>query len=183
MSTEYPGIPRAAKDYFSSYLRVLIPFAIFVAVIGSLGAFIIALFYPDLIFFYATALVSICLHMSALYVRDVWSEEYDPGQAQFASGGQLLGIIAVIGVVGSFLLLLGTGIAAAAAGLGVPILIATGLAAYYPVIDVILMRNNIRTPTWLIGYITVWFIIGSANMPGSLFDSLPVIGKRRPPSA
>jgi hypothetical protein len=183
MSTEYVGIPTAARAYLGSYVRSVVALGIVISVTGALGALLVGFFSPTYMVFYTLAVGSVILHISAIYVRDVWDGSYDPGQTKFASGGQLLAVIALIGITNSAVFLLGTAIAAGAAWLGASFLTAAVLAAYYPVIDIVLLRHGYWTPGFIIAFVTARVIVATLHVPTSLFDSLPVIGARRPPQA
>ena len=178
MGPQYVGLPTAAKNYALSYLRAFLAFGMALLLLSSLGALLLNVISPNAMVFYLIALASVTLHLSAIYVRDVWDGEYDPGQAEFASASQLLAHLLVFGISQSALYILGAFAGVAAILSGLPFVAAAALAAYYPVVDVVLFRNGYWTPSGLIAWVATWFVFTVINVPSSLVDSLPVIWKR-----
>ncbi len=183
MSPQYVGLPTAARNYAASYFRALIPLGVVLAITGALGALIINFVYPEVFLFYGVAFASVSLHVSALYVRDVWGGDYEPSQTEFASGSQFLAVLIVLGISDSGLLVLGTLVAAGAVWMGAPLGAAVAIAAYYPVIDLVLLRNGYWTPGAIITAAGAWAIVATMNVPNTLVGSLPVIGKGKRPQA
>lgn len=183
MSSEYSGIPTAARFYASSYIRAALSFAIITAFSASLGALIIAFAVPEALSFYGIGVGSLILHSAAFYVKEVWTAEYEPGQTEFTSGSQILAYFGVIGIVESSILLTGTGLAIAATSVGGSFLLAAALVAYYPVADMSLMSTKYWTPGGVVGHLAVAFLIAVMSLPKKHFNNLPIVGGWRPPQA
>lgn len=179
MSHQYPGLPTAAKSYTLGYIRVLLGMGVFLAFTGAFGALLVSFLSPEMIIFYIIAFISVGLHLAAVYIRDVWMEEYEPGQAEFASVSQFLAVFTLLGSSYSGTLLLGTIVGASAVSLGLPFVVAATAAAYYPVLDILLFRNGYWTPGGILTYISAWFIMITMNVPTTIVDSFPVIWKRQ----
>jgi len=183
MGSKHSGIPTAARFYASSYIRATLSFAIVTAVSASLGALIIAFAIPEALSFYGIGVGSLILHSAAFYVKEVWTEEYEPSQTEFMSGSQILAYLGVIGIVESSLLLIGTGLAIAATSVGSSFIVAAALVAYYPVMDMSLMSTKYRTPGGVVGHLAVAFLIAVMSLPKKPFNNLPIVGRWRPPQA
>lgn len=182
MSTHYPGLPSVARHFWSQYLSAVIAMTTMLVFTGAAGAVALLYLAPSGIYFFLLGVVSLILHSAALFVKDVWKGEYEPNQTTFASATALLSVIVILGVFLSTILLIGTAGSLLISGLlDMPTIVAAGVAAYYPVADLSLMRREITTPGALVFLGVVVVINAVFDIHRSVVESLPVIRRARRP--
>jgi hypothetical protein len=182
MSESYPGLPAVAKAYWKSYGYAAVGGGIATAFAGSFGALVAHLYVPAAVPFYGIAFVSLVIHVTAMYVHDLWRGEYEPEQMTWTTRGLIFALVIVVGTLFSGLLLGGAVLGAVADSvLSLPTVVAAALAAYYPVADVALMRRGLVTPgaALLLGVTLVAQVI--FDIHGSVTDKMPVFGQRHRP--
>lgn len=180
MSTRYPGFPAVAKRYWQSFLLASLGIGMFLTFTGAIAAVVVLVFLPDAAWFFSLAVVSLVLHSAAFFVRDVQRGEYEPEQTTFSSPILLLAVVVLVGVLVSTLLLVATGGAYIVHEIiGGPLLVAAGIAAYYPVVDVALTRRGWWTPAAVAYVGTAVLVSALLNIHRSVIDALPVFGMRR----
>jgi hypothetical protein len=180
MSTEYPGLPRLARSYCRAYLASIGAWALFIAFTGAVGALLVLALVPEALWLYIIAAVSLVLHYAALFIKDVWQGEYEPGQTTFSSPVMILALVIVVGVMEATVLLLATGIGyIAGTYFGASTIVAFGIAAYYPVLDTVILRRGHYTPGGMAMMVSILVIDTVINLRQAAFDVLPVVGKRR----
>lgn len=120
--------------------------------------------------------------MSVLYVQDVWSGEYNPDQTEITSPKSFFAMMVVVIVFAVVFISLGTiaGLAVTIAAIDTPYL-AAAVAAYYPVLDLLCMRQGRWTPGSVILSVSSILLASLLNVQRTIFDSFPVIGNRRRP--
>jgi len=184
MSAEYPGLPTVARKYWRDYLISAGAWALVTAFTGAAGALIVLVLLPEALWLYVVAAVSLGLHYAALFVTDVWRGEHEPNQTTFSSPVMLLALVIVVGVMMSAVLLFATWLGyVAETFLGAPAILAFGLAAYYPVADVLVMRRGFYTLGAVAILATVVVIDTVINLRQATLETLPVVGKRRRPQS
>ena len=180
MSTEYAGIPTVARRFWYVYsLAVISGVASFIFT-GSFAAVLVLLFAPDAASLFLVASVSYILHSAALFVSDIRTGDYEPSQSSYSTPKELLAIIVVMGTYQSTVLLIGVGGGMLAQSmLGTSTAIATVIAAYYPVADMVLMRRGWMTPGSIAALVVVMIVDTLINIHKSVVDTIPVIGRNR----
>lgn len=184
MSTEYPGLPSLARNYWRDYIYSVVGLTSIVAFTGAFGGIIVLLIIPEAKWFFVLTAVSFIFHMAGLYVRDIWMENYEPSQIALSSASHILAVVILLGVVASTILLIGT-----AGGytlhtlLDTPAIIAGAVAAYYPVLDIGFMRRGRPTPGAITFVMVMTVIDAVLNIHESVIDTLPLIGSRRKPQS
>jgi hypothetical protein len=181
--SQYSGIPHVARRYWQDYFSAALAMAAVLVFTGSVGAVVVYTFLPEGVDFFLLSAISLTLHSAGMYLKDTWSDEYDPDQTQFSSSTQIFAMIVLVGVFESTLLLISAvGAVAFTMIPQVPSIVPILFAAYYSVSDLILVRRGYRTPA-------AFVLIGAAlvlqtvfNIHRATVDMLPVIGKRRRPS-
>lgn len=184
MSAEYPGFPAVAKQYWRDYALATLGFAISLVFTGAVGALAIVTLLPAATGFFVLAAVSLVLHWGALFIRDVYSGEYEPNQTTFSSTTALFATIVIIGVFETVLLLIASvGGYAVSELLGGPALVAGAVAAYYPVSDIVLATRGWKTPGKIAAIATFLVVNTVLNIHRSVVDVIPIFGTRRRPQS
>lgn len=184
MSANYPGLPAIAIRYWESYLKALFTFAVIIIIAGSFGGVIVFLAAPEAIDFYGIAGLVLAFHSAAFYIMDVWRGEYEPNQTQLATGTQIFAAIVALGVYLSGILLIATGIGTLiAASVRLPLIYAALVAAYYPVLDLTIMRRGWKTPGVALLVIVMVVVDSLFGLHESVADLMPVIGRRHRPQS
>lgn len=184
MSTQYPGYPALARSYWRVFLKATVGLSMVLAFTGALAGLIVLVFLPETLWFFILAAASFVLHGAALFIRDVHRNEYEPDQTSFSSPVILLAMIVLIGVLVSTLLLIASaGAYAVYVLLGWPAIVAAGVAAYYPVVDLVLMRNGRWTPAHIVFICTLVILSTLLNVHSSLMRGLPVLGRQKRPQS
>lgn len=182
MSTRHPGFPAVAKRYWQAFLLVSLGCGALLVFTGAIAALVVLLFLPEAIWFFLLAAASLVLHTAALFVRDVRNDEYEPGQTAFSSPIVLLAFVVLVGVLLSTLLLVATAGAYVAVEIfDGPVLVAAGIAAYYPVVDVVLGRRGWWTPGTIAFAGTLVLVSALFDVHRSVIEALPVFGGGRHP--
>lgn len=184
MSTEYPGIPTVTKRYWQTYMTAAIGLGISYTFLGSLAGIITLTLLPGASWLFVFALGTFILHTAALFVKDVREGDFDPSQSTFSSKAEYLAMTILWGSVETTLLLVGTvaGYALITLG-GAPFALGVLVAAYYPVVDIVLMRRGWYTVGAVVAIIVVAAIDMVVDIHRSWITSLPVIGTRRRPQS
>lgn len=182
MREEYPGLPNIARHFWRHYLISVAGFGTLLLFMGAISAIIVRTFLPEAIWYLVIAGLSYVLHTAALFISDLWNGDYDPSQTTFSSAPQVLGVIVVMGVVYSTILLIGTvGAFVLSTVFETGWIAAAGFAAYYPVLDTVLMRRKRLSPG-AVAFLSVLFILGTVlDIHSTIVESFPVIGKRERP--
>jgi len=182
MSTRYPGLPKVAVAFWLRYPFVVFGVLIYIAFAGGLGAVGAFLIDPTVVALYAVGALSLSLHAAAMFLKDVRTEEYDPDQTNWTSGIQILLIMILMGTLYSTMLLIGaSGAFIIAQYSGVSLELAAVFAAYYPVVDMSLMRRGHWTPSVVAFRIVAEIISLAFDIHNSLPDELPLVGKNLGP--
>ena len=184
MSTQYPGLPTVATQYWRQYTKATAGIGAMVLFTGALGALSVFTLVPDAKWFLVFAIVGIIVHTAALSLRDLRRGEYDPSQTTFSTSAEVVAGFILLGVYESTLLIIGTGLAYwLSATIGVPFIFAAAVAAYYPIADVLLIRREQKTPGYLAMLVVALLMGTMVNIHISISEALPVIGKRRRPQS
>lgn len=182
MNTEHPGLPTIARNYWRQYVYSVFGMTSLVVFTGAFGAVIILMFLPEAKWYFLLGAVSFVFHMAGLFIRDVRRDAWEPSQTTLSSASQILAIVILLGVVESTLLLIGTiGGYVINTVFELPVVIAALVAAYYPVLDIVLMRNDRYTPGALVFLIAILVIDAVINIHESVLSAIPLIGKPRRP--
>lgn len=184
MSVTYPGLPVVARRFWRAYLLWSVSMLAVTAITGAIGGVLVLWFLPNATGYLVLAGVFFGLHMGALAIRDIRAEEYDASQATFSSAKELIAIVIVLGAWVSTLLLIGTIVAyILEARFGAPIIVTVLVAAYYPVLELLLTRRGWRTPGVIAINGTIIGINTIVDIHQSVVDTMPVIWKRRRPQS
>lgn len=182
MSVEYSGLPSIARRYWNDYSYAVLAMATLILFTGAIGAVVILTFIPAAKWFFLIGSVSFVLHSAALFLRDVWTGEYEPSQTTFSSVTELLALVVILGTVFSTILLIGSaGSYLLAEVFAWPKIVGVALAAYYPVIEIILMRHYKYTPGSIVFVGAVLAVSAVVNIHQSIIDILPIIGNSHRP--
>jgi len=180
MSPEYPGLSATARRFWSSFIRAAVGMGLFLVFTGAIGALLVFVFLPDVLWLFLIAAGSFALHSGGLYIRDVNRGQYDPGQTEFTSWLYLFAVVVVLGFMESTVLLLGTaGAYAIIEYTTLPLFAAIGVAIYYPVVDVLLSRRGVWTPGAVVMLLSSHAVATVLNFRRSVLNSLPIYGKNR----
>jgi hypothetical protein len=184
MSTEYPGLPSVARGFWYIYLLALAGGLTLLTFTAAIAAVVVLIFTPEAGWFLLIASVGYLLHSAVLLVNDIRTGEYEPSQASYSSAKEIMAVILLVGVYQSTVLLIGTGGAfLIESTLAWPAVVAVAVAAYYPVADLLLMRQGVKTPG-AIAFLAVLIAVDAIlNIHQSTVNVLPVIGKRRRPQS
>lgn len=183
-SVTYPGLPTVARQYWQAYANTVVAIGLVLLFTGAAGALAILTFLPAAKWYFAIAAAGLIVHAAALFIRDVARGEYDPSQTTFSTASQLLVVVVLVGVFQSTILFFGavSGYLLATT-LGWPVIVAAGAAAYYPVLDLVLMRREWYTPGAL-AFVAVTLAAATLfNIHQSVLDAIPLVGKRRRPQS
>lgn len=182
MSKRYPGFPAVAKRYWQAFLMVSLGGGALLVFTGAIAALIVLVFLPEAVWFFVLAAVSLVLHAAALFIRDVQNDEYEPEQTTFSSPILLFAFVVLVGVLLTTLLLVATAGAYIASEIfEAPVLVAAGIAAYYPVVDVALGRRGWWTPATIAFVCTLVVVSTIFDIHRSIIEALPVFGRGRHP--
>lgn len=184
MSTQYPGLPAVALRYWKRYMIATLGMAVTVLFAGAAGAVVVFALVPDAKWYLAFAVGALILHSAALYLRDLRHGEYDPSQTTFSSPIEILALFVLLGVLESTLLLIGTGLGYGLDNaFGAPFILAAIIGAYYPVVDVLLMRRGWKTPGVAVMIAVALLMSTVIDIHISISKALPIIGTRRRPQS
>jgi len=184
MSQEYPGIPALAMVYWKGYVLSLIGAGIGVLIAGSVGALTVSQLFPSAFPLYAIAMVSVVVHLAAMYLYDVWAGDYDPEQATWTTPAQVFAMIVVLGFQISGMLLIATSLGLLTIVFAeLSIVFAALLVAYYPVIDVAFQRKGYLTPGAVLFIVGVLGVEATFNIHETMAEFIPVVGKRYRPQS
>lgn len=184
MSTQYPGLPTVARNYWRMYFYAIFGMGSLVIFTGAIAAVIILVVLPSAKWYVAIAALSLIIHMAALFVRDIWIGAYEPSQTTFSSAVQIIAIVTMVGVVNASMLLIGTlGGYALETLLGLPAICALAIAAYYPILDIVLIRRGLYTPGAIIWLLVTTAISMVLDIHESVLEAVPLIGKRKRPQS
>jgi hypothetical protein len=184
MSSEYPGFPTVVKLYWRHLTQAFAGVALAFVFMGSFTALLLSTTFSKALPFFWAAAASLIIHSTALGVKDVWTGQYDPNQTEFASWMQLVALYVISGIfISSLLLIASVGAALMPTALGAPPSLAWVFATYYPVADMVAMRNKIWTPGYTILLGTALLIGIVFDIHQSLLDSLPILGDRHRPQS
>lgn len=184
MSTQYPGFPRTAVRYWLDFWKASVGMIILLLITGALGALVVLMISPESVWLYAIAAAGFALNSAGIYVRDVREGDFDPDQTNFGSTVEFLALIVMLGAVESTVLFLGT-----ATGVAIiefttlPVFAAILAAAFYPIIDLVLLRRGVPTPGALMMMAMAIVLGGVLNLHKSRFESLPVFGRKKRPQS
>lgn len=182
MAKEYPNLKETAKEYWEDYTAALVSLSILFVFSGSGVVLILLQLYPSAVPLVTITVTSLIAHMSVLYVRDVWSGEYNPDQTKITSSRNLFAMMVVSITFAAVFISLGTavGLVVTAVPIDIPYL-AAAAAAYYPVLDLLGLRRDLCTPGAIILFGISMVLASILNVQQAVFDSFPVIGNRRRP--
>lgn len=182
MSNQYPGFPTVATHFWRDYLSSSVGMGLYVLMTGALGALVTMLVAPDFLLYYILGGVSLALHMTGMFISDVWKGRYDPSQTSFSSGIAQLLMFITLGVYTSSVLLIGTAGLSFGQSLGLPALAGVLFVAYYPVADITAMRRGLYSPGGLMIIALTLVFSMLFNIRTDYLESLPIVGHRRRPS-
>lgn len=180
MDSDHPGLPAIARLYWGQMTRFLVTIIMAFLFTGSVAALLIVLFEPEASPFFIVAAAAFVIHSAALMFVDVATGAYDPDQTEFASWAQLAAVLVVVGTVISTLM--------AIASFGGLLLseelsgfswVGWAFAAYYPVVDLLLVRNGYWTPGNVVSLIALTLVGVVLDIHYSLPESLPIFGGER----
>jgi len=183
MSNEYQGLAKVALQYWQAYIKGFLGLGTALIILGSAAATIVLLFLPEAKWYLALAWLSYIMHSTALFVKDVWRDEFEIGQTTYSSHAHLIAIIIVMGAMESMLLLMATAGAYAIQAYTAYPLLAAGFAMYFAVADLLAQRRGIRSPGWAVGYSVAWLIVAVVDIHRAVLSEVPIIGSRRRPQS
>lgn len=182
MSTGYSGLPAVARRYWRDFTYAFIGSITLVLFTGAFAAVVVLTLLPAAKWYFLIAVVSFVVHFAALFVKDVWTGEYDPSQSTMYTAAAFLALVMILGTTFSTMLLIGTIIGYfLSIVFGDLVIIGVATAAYYPVLEVLLIRQGVKTPGGLVFQGTALAIMTVINIHKSIAEALPVIGRQRRP--
>ena len=180
MNIEYDGLPTTARHYWSVFTKLTIGLLMFITFTGAVGAFLVFVVAPEFLWLFVLGAASVAIHVSALFIRDVHRGRADIDQTEFASWQSMFALVVVFGFVESTVLLVGTGTAILLVKVtGLPIFAAMVAAAYYPVVDILLIRRGVWTPGGVMMVLTITAVSTIMDFHDSLVHTMPIFGRNR----
>lgn len=180
MSSKYPGIPAAAKRFWKRYILGAIAAVLSVVFLGAVAAVVVVSLMPDMIWYLQVAAVSLMAHLAAFFVRDM-KQGLDPNQSSFTSMAEQLAAAVLTGSLITSQLLIASGLAMVALNFGMPTWAAVLVAAYYPIVDLVLLRQKVPTVGYFVLLAVAMCLAGIFNVHQSLVDSVPVLSRPKRP--
>lgn len=180
MSTQYAGLPAVARRFWRAFSIAFVGMSALLIFTGALAAVVVLVALPEAIWYLLIGGVVYVLHTAGMFINDVRSGEYEPSQASHSTATELLTMIIIVGAYQSTILLIGTGVGYMAETLpGVPVIFAAVIAAYYPVIDTVLLRRGWRSPGALVAGSVLRIASAILDIRDTVMVAIPVIGPRR----
>jgi hypothetical protein len=180
MSIQYNGLPTTALKYWSVFTKTTVGMLMFITFTGAVGAFLVFAVAPEFLWLFVLGAASVAIHVSALFTRDVHRGRADMDQTEFASWQSMFALVIVFGFVESTVLLAGTGTAILIVEVtSLPIFAAMVAAAYYPVVDILLIRRGVWTPGGVMMGLTFIAVSTIMDFHDSLVQTIPIFGGNR----
>lgn len=180
MSAEYPGLPAVAKAYWTGFIRATISMVLLFVIVGSFAGLVVLSVRPGAMDYFILGATVLVFHLAAFALKDVWLGKYDPAQTEWSSWTLFIAVLILISVFLTTLMLISSFGAHYMASLGSEwATLAWVFAAYYPVVDLVLIRQGVITPGRLMMTGTAVVISLVFNLHSELVKSVPVIRSRR----